>query len=96
MPTRGRSPPRIKQIPSDDPNKAGQLTFEDAEVADARMLRAHRAEAPLRRKPVGKRHEKAWMRRKREKMEKRYRSLEEGVYELKNYIKFKQENKPDY
>lgn len=34
----------IRQIPSDDPNKAGQLTFEDPDLADTRMLRALRAE----------------------------------------------------
>lgn len=38
----------IRQVPSDDPSKAGQLTFEDPDLADTRMLRAVRAE--------GKRH----------------------------------------
>jgi hypothetical protein len=30
------------------------------------------------------------------KMERRYLRLQEGVEELKAYIKFKQDNKPDY
>ena len=34
----------IRQVPSDDPNKAGQMTFEDPDLADSRMLRAVRAE----------------------------------------------------
>ena len=34
----------IRQVPSDDPNKAGQLTFEDPDLADARMLRTIRSE----------------------------------------------------
>ena len=34
----------IKQVPSDDPNKQGQLTFEDPDLADARILRTMRAE----------------------------------------------------
>lgn len=38
----------IRQVPSDDPSKAGQLTFEDPDLADTRMLRAVRSE--------GKRH----------------------------------------
>ena len=37
----------IRQVPSDDPNKAGQLTFEDPDLADSRMLRAVRAEGML-------------------------------------------------
>ena len=37
----------IRQVPSDDPNKAGQLTFEDPDLADSRMLRAVRAEGKL-------------------------------------------------
>ena len=37
----------IRQVPSDDPNKAGQLTFEDPDLADARMSRAIRAEGKL-------------------------------------------------
>eukprot|EP00585_Thalassiosira_rotula_P006603 CAMPEP_0196133750 /NCGR_PEP_ID=MMETSP0910-20130528/2839_1 /TAXON_ID=49265 /ORGANISM="Thalassiosira rotula, Strain GSO102" /LENGTH=151 /DNA_ID=CAMNT_0041393501 /DNA_START=15 /DNA_END=467 /DNA_ORIENTATION=+ len=86
----------IRQVPSDDPNKAGQLTFEDPDLADARMKRQNRAEAPLRRKPNFSRHEKGWQRRKRLKMEKRYLRLKEGVDELKNYIQFKQDNKPEW
>jgi len=35
----------IRQVPSDDPNKAGQLTFEDPDLADARMKRQNRAES---------------------------------------------------
>jgi hypothetical protein len=38
----------VRQIPSDDPNKVGQLTFEDPDLADARMLRALRAEGMSR------------------------------------------------
>lgn len=53
-------------------------------------------EAPLRRRPNFVRHEKKWMRRKRTKMERRYLRLQEGVEELKAYIKFKQDNKPHY
>lgn len=53
-------------------------------------------EAPLRRRPNFVRHEKKWMRRKRMKMERRYLRLQEGVEELKAYIKFKQDNKPHY
>ena len=53
-------------------------------------------QAPLRKRPNFVRHEKKWMRRKRLKMERRYLRLQEGVYELKAYIKFKQDNKPDY
>mmetsp|Transcript_826 Transcript_826/g.1355 ORF Transcript_826/g.1355 Transcript_826/m.1355 type:complete len:153 (-) Transcript_826:52-510(-) len=86
----------IRQVPSDDPNKAGQLTFEDPDLADARMKRQNRAEMPLRRKPNFARHEKGWQRRKRLKMEKRYLRLKEGVDELKNYIQFKQDNKPEW
>ena len=47
--------------------------------------------APLRRRMRFVRHEKGWMRRKRLKMERRYLRLQEGVEELKAYIKFKQE-----
>jgi hypothetical protein len=47
--------------------------------------------APLRRRIRFVRHEKGWMRRKRLKMERRYLRLQEGVEELKAYIKFKQE-----
>jgi hypothetical protein len=49
--------------------------------------------APLRRRIRFVRHEKGWMRRKRLKMERRYLRLQEGVEELKAYIKFKQEYK---
>ena len=49
--------------------------------------------APLRRRMRFVRHEKGWMRRKRLKMERRYLRLQEGVEELKAYIKFKQEYK---
>ena len=52
--------------------------------------------APLRKRPNFVRHEKKWMRRKRLKMERRYLRLEEGVNELKAYIKFKQDNKPNW
>lgn len=86
----------IRQVPSEDPQKAGQLTFEDPDLADIRMLRANRSERPLRSKPNFVRHEKGWMRRKRQKMQKRFLRLQEGVNELKTYIKFKQENKPEY
>ena len=34
----------IRQVPSDDPNKVGKLTFEDPDLADTRMVRAMRAE----------------------------------------------------
>lgn len=34
----------IRQVPSDDPNKLGKLTFEDPDLADTRMVRAIRAE----------------------------------------------------
>ena len=52
--------------------------------------------APLRRRPNFVRHEKEWMRRKRLKMERRYLRMQEGVEELKAYIKFKQDNKPRF
>mmetsp|Transcript_33053 Transcript_33053/g.79964 ORF Transcript_33053/g.79964 Transcript_33053/m.79964 type:complete len:141 (-) Transcript_33053:234-656(-) len=86
----------IRQVPSEDPNRAGQLTFEDPDITDARMVRAMRSETPLRRRPNFVRHEKKWMRRKRLTMEKRYTKLQEGVEQLKAYIKFKQDNKQDY
>lgn len=50
--------------------------------------------APLRRRPNFVRHEKKWMRKKRLKMEQRYLRLQEGVNELKAYIKFKQVSFP--
>ena len=53
----------------------------------------HHPTAPLRRRIRFVRHEKGWMRRKRLKMERRYLRLQEGVEELKAYIKFKQEYK---
>ena len=56
----------------------------------------HLDTAPLRRRPNFVRHEKEWMRRKRLKMERRYLRMQEGVEELKAYIKFKQDNKPSY
>eukprot|EP00970_Alexandrium_tamarense_P009861 scaffold1967_cov199-Alexandrium_tamarense.AAC.43 len=34
----------IRQVPSEDPNKAGSMTFEDPDLADMRMGRANRAE----------------------------------------------------
>ena len=34
----------VRQIPSDDPQKAGQMTFEDVDLADMRIGRAQRAE----------------------------------------------------
>lgn len=34
----------IRQVPSDDPQKAGQMVFEDVDVADMRIGRAMRAE----------------------------------------------------
>ncbi len=43
----------IRQIPSDDPNKVGKLTFEDPDLADARMLRALRAEGMLLSRILG-------------------------------------------
>eukprot|EP01082_Thalassiosira_pseudonana_P007487 g6548.t1 g6548 contig23:717965-718530(-) len=85
----------IRQVPSEDPNKAGSMTFEDPDLADMRMGRANRAEAPLRRRTKFVRHEKGWMQRKRLKMERRYLRLQEGVEEMKNYIKFKQDNRPE-
>eukprot|EP01083_Nonionella_stella_P037852 103138_1 len=86
----------VRQVPSEDPNKPGQMEFEDVDLADMRMVKALRAETPLRRRPNFVRHEKQWQRRKRLKMERRYMRLEEGVKELKAYIKFKQDNKPDW
>eukprot|EP00573_Skeletonema_grethae_P011641 CAMPEP_0201697178 /NCGR_PEP_ID=MMETSP0578-20130828/9829_1 /ASSEMBLY_ACC=CAM_ASM_000663 /TAXON_ID=267565 /ORGANISM="Skeletonema grethea, Strain CCMP 1804" /LENGTH=157 /DNA_ID=CAMNT_0048183273 /DNA_START=14 /DNA_END=487 /DNA_ORIENTATION=- len=83
----------IRQVPSDDPQKQGMLTFEDPDLADARIGRNIRGESPLRRRPRFVRHEKGWMRRKRLKMERRYSRLQEGVEELKAYIHFKQEIK---
>ena len=59
-------------------------------------LRYNYCLAPLRRRTNFVRHEKQWMRRKRMKMERRYLRLQEGVEELKAYIKFKQDNKPGY
>jgi hypothetical protein len=50
--------------------------------------------APLRKRMRFVRHEKGWMRRKRLKMERRYSRLQEGVEELKAYIKFKQDYRP--
>jgi len=85
----------VRQIPSDDPNKAGQLTFEDVEVTDARMVRANRAELTLRRRPRFVRHEKKWQKKKRLQMESRYLRLKEGVEQLKTYIRFKKENAPE-
>ena len=49
--------------------------------------------APLRRRVKFVRHEKEWMKRKRLKAERRYFRLQEGIEELKTYIKFIQENK---
>eukprot|EP00584_Thalassiosira_punctigera_P014738 CAMPEP_0172552828 /NCGR_PEP_ID=MMETSP1067-20121228/47218_1 /TAXON_ID=265564 ORGANISM="Thalassiosira punctigera, Strain Tpunct2005C2" /NCGR_SAMPLE_ID=MMETSP1067 /ASSEMBLY_ACC=CAM_ASM_000444 /LENGTH=147 /DNA_ID=CAMNT_0013340891 /DNA_START=52 /DNA_END=492 /DNA_ORIENTATION=+ len=86
----------IRQVPSEDPNRAGELTFEDPDLTDARMKRMVRAEEPLRRKIKFTRHEKKWMKKKRLRMEKRYLRLKEGVEELKAYIQFKQDNKPDW
>ena len=37
----------MRQVPSDDPNKVGELTFEDRDLSDVRMLRAQRAESTL-------------------------------------------------
>ena len=34
----------IRQVPSEDPNRAGQLTFEDPDLADMRVNRVMRAE----------------------------------------------------
>lgn len=34
----------VRLIPSDDPQKAGQMTFEDVDVTDMRIGRAARAE----------------------------------------------------
>ncbi|KAL3788044.1 hypothetical protein HJC23_008388 [Cyclotella cryptica] len=84
----------VRQVPSEDPQRQGQMTFEDVDVADMRINRATRAEAPLRRRTKFVRHEKGWMRRKRLKMETRYLRLQEGVEQMKAYIKFKQDNKP--
>jgi hypothetical protein len=36
------------QVPSEDPNKVGKLTFEDPDLADTRMVRAVRAEGKRR------------------------------------------------
>ncbi len=36
------------QVPSEDPNKVGKLTFEDPDLADTRMVRAVRAEGEWR------------------------------------------------
>eukprot|EP00984_Skeletonema_dohrnii_P017254 scaffold7812_cov109-Skeletonema_dohrnii-CCMP3373.AAC.2 len=84
----------IRQVPSDDPQKQGMLTFEDPDLADARIVRNIRGESPLRRRKKFLRHEKGWMRRKRMKMERRHLRLHEQVEELKAYIKFKQEWRP--
>ena len=37
----------IRQVPSDDPNRVGKLTFEDVDLADTRMARAIRAEGEI-------------------------------------------------
>jgi hypothetical protein len=37
----------IRQVPSDDPNRVGKLTFEDPDLADTRMVRAMRAEGEI-------------------------------------------------
>mmetsp|Transcript_23556 Transcript_23556/g.46861 ORF Transcript_23556/g.46861 Transcript_23556/m.46861 type:complete len:146 (+) Transcript_23556:36-473(+) len=84
----------IRQVPSDDPQKQGMLTFEDPDLADARIVRNIRGESPLRRRKKFLRHEKGWMRRKRMKMERRHLRLHEQVEELKAYIKFKQDYRP--
>ena len=55
---------------------------------------AHNMTATLRKRMRFVRHEKGWMRRKRLKMERRYSRLQEGVEELKAYIKFKQDYRP--
>ena len=34
----------VRQIPSDDPSKAGQMVFEDVDLTDMRIGRATRAE----------------------------------------------------
>lgn len=83
-------------MPSEDPNKPGKMEFEDVDIADMRMVKALRAEVPLRRRPNNVRHEKDWMIRKRLKAEKKYSKLERGVRELKAFIKFKQDNKPEW
>uniref|UniRef100_A0A7S2KT48 Uncharacterized protein n=1 Tax=Skeletonema marinoi TaxID=267567 RepID=A0A7S2KT48_9STRA len=84
----------IRQVPSDDPQKQGMLTFEDPDLADARIVRNIRGESPLRRRKKFLRHEKGWMRRKRMKMERRHLRLHEQVEELKTFIKFKQDYRP--
>ncbi|KAL7489697.1 hypothetical protein ACHAW6_015442 [Cyclotella cf. meneghiniana] len=84
----------VRQVPSEDPQRQGQMTFEDVDLTDLRIVRATRAEVPLRRRTKFVRHEKGWMRRKRLKMETRYLRLQEGVEQLKAYIMFKQDNKP--
>ena len=39
---------KFGQVPSEDPNKVGKLTFEDPDLADTRMVRAVRAEGEWR------------------------------------------------
>lgn len=38
----------IKQVPSQDPNRRGELTFEDPDLADMRMKRVVKAEGEIR------------------------------------------------
>jgi len=76
-----------------NPKNPSQIKFEDPSIMAMRSSRAQNAEGLLRRKSKFYRYEKPWMTRKKLKMARKYRSMERGVNDLKNYVKYIQEAK---
>ena len=76
-----------------NPKNPSQIKFEDPSIMAMRSSRAQNAEGLLRRKSKFFRYEKPHMKRKKLKMARKYRSMERGVNDLKNYVKYIQEAK---
>eukprot|EP00978_Attheya_sp_CCMP212_P024784 scaffold78515_cov46-Attheya_sp.AAC.2 len=81
--------------PIQDP-KSKEWKYEKPEKMAMRSEAATRSEGILARHSRYVEYEKPWMRNKRLKSEKIYKSQKRGVEELKKYIEFVNENKNDY
>mmetsp|Transcript_22646 Transcript_22646/g.31960 ORF Transcript_22646/g.31960 Transcript_22646/m.31960 type:complete len:145 (+) Transcript_22646:144-578(+) len=73
-----------------DPKDPSKQKYEDPELATKRSSRAQSAEGLQRRGFKYLRYEKPWMKKKRLKQERIYKTKVKGVEELQMYIKFVQ------
>ncbi len=71
-----------------DPENPSLIKYEDPEFLAVRSARAQNAEGLFKRKKRYMFYEKPWMKRKKLKMDKKYKAMNRGIQNLTAYVHY--------